>query len=710
MSRENVLKKRWQKKYSAWWAGVLLVAIPMGALAQEVSDLELFWDPAELIVSATRTPKKLSRAPAMATIVTAEQIRKMGARTLLDVVRRYPGFGISINNIGNQVINVRGLRSYHGEKVLIMIDGHRVNESHSGGTAWTFSDMTLDNVERIELIRGPGSALYGENAFSGVINVFTKRYYAANDTKAKTTTQEKKKNFISVGGGTESTGKTSLLYGSNGDDWSATGFAHFYTSDGSELEVESDVLALSPMTAPFSIAPHETEDWMDKQDFDLWLSWKDISLHTRYMHKKQGPYIGITDTLTDGSTRENDNFFTELKWNHDIGETTNVETKFYFDHHEFDNYWVGYPAGFLGMPAYAVTGLIGEPAGKFRTYGIELLADALPAESHMVTTGAGFRVQKQFDIRYWANFTTTSPFPFPLADGIQEVSSWGNWATENEENNWYLFAQDDWTITEALSLIAGLRYDDYEEFDGVFSPRVGLVWGANEQTTFKLLYGHAFRAPSFVERFTINNPAYIGNPDLEPEIIDTIEGSVVGTWFGMNWDMGLYYSKYDDIIVLGDKPSPTSPAQYVNRDKATAKGVEIAIGKQLSETISAQVNYTYQDIENDETDTPLPGVSEHQANFEIQWKMFQKTFLNVHFYWCDEREREITDSREPLDGYELVNVVLLAQDIGIEGLELQLSVNNLFDEEYEDPAPENTIYNDFPRPGISAMLELKYTF
>ena len=75
MSKENVPKKRWPKMYSAWWAGILLTAIPMGTLAQEVSDLELFWDPAELIVSATRTPKKFSRAPAMATIVTAEQIR-----------------------------------------------------------------------------------------------------------------------------------------------------------------------------------------------------------------------------------------------------------------------------------------------------------------------------------------------------------------------------------------------------------------------------------------------------------------------------------------------------------------------------------------------------------------------------------------------------------------------------------------------------------
>jgi outer membrane cobalamin receptor len=713
MKRRNVTKPGWRKK-SLVSAGIFLVMMPYSILAQERSDLELFWDPAELIVSATRTPKRLSQAPALATIVTAEQIRKMGASTLLDVVRRYPGFDVSINNIGNEVINVRGLRSYHGEKVLIMIDGHRVNESHSGGTAWTFSDLTLDNVERIELIRGPGSALYGENAFAGVINVVTKRYYAKNDPAGRWAVQQEKKNFVSVGGGTEQTGKASLLFGDRGEDWSATGFVHLYTTDGQELEVKSDVLSLAgPPLSFFSLTPHGTEEWMEKQDIDLWLSKKELSLHTRYLHKRQGPYINITDTVTDGSKRDNDSFFTELKWNHELTTTADIEAKIYFDHHEFDNYWVGYPPGFLGDPGYAVQGLLGEPAGKFQTYGFEFLSDLQPADAHVVTTGAGYRVQRQFDIRYWANFDTTTPPTIPpasLPNGFQEVSSWGNWGVDNRDTNWYLFAQDDWRLADSVSLIAGARYDDYEEFGGVFSPRLGLIWEANEQSTFKLLYGHAFRAPSYVERFTINNPAYVGTPDLDPEIIDTVEGSVLGTWRGIKWDLGVYYSKYKDIIVLGEKPAATSPAPYVNRDKATAHGLEVSLGRLLTRTLNVQVNYTYQKIENDVTDSSLPGIAEHQANIDVQWEVLPRTFLDVNFYWCSDRKRDVTDPREPLDGYELVNLSLLAQNIGVENLELQVKVNNLLDEDYADPAPENTIYYDFPRPGINGMVELKYSF
>jgi outer membrane cobalamin receptor len=688
----------------------LLLSPPWLFAQNAPSELELFWTPAELLVSATRTPKKVSRAPALATVVTAEQIRQMGARTLLDIVCRYPGFSVSINNIGNQVIDVRGLKSYHGEKVLLMIDGHRVNETHSGGTAWTFSDMPLDNVERIELIRGPGSALYGENAFAGVINVFTKRYHAKNESDNDSAGREEIKNFVSVGGGTQASSEAGMLLGKSGENWSATGFVNLYKTDGFGLNVEQDVLSQNPGTASFSIAPHETEDWQERQDIDAWLTWKELSLHSRYFHKWQGPYIGITDALTEGSERENEHFFAELDWKHEFGETTRIDGKISMDHHEFDNYWVGYPPGFLGVEGYKEQGLLGEPAGKFRSYAIELLADMQPLDNHLITSGAGARMQRQYDIRYWANFDTTQTLPLPLETGFQEVSSWGNWAMENRESNWYLFAQDDWAISDVISIITGIRYDDYEEFGDVVSPRAGMIWQVSQQSTCKLLYGHAFRAPSYVERFTINNPAYIGNPELKPETIDTIEGSVAGKWFRMEWDTGIYYSKYNDIIVLGEKPSPTEPAQYINRDNATAKGIELSLARQLTKSVKASANYVYQDIENDETGASLPGVPKHQGNVELQWEMFYDISFYIHFFWCGKREREITDSRDSLAGYSLVDLALLVRNIGIKNLELQLSINNLLDQDYEDPAPENTIAFDFPRPGINGFLEIKYAF
>ena len=690
-------------------AGLFLALSATKTMAQIGSDLELFWSPEELLVTATRSPKLLRRAPALATVVSAEQIRAMGARTLVDVVRRLPGFNVSITNIGNPVIDVRGLQSYNGEKLLLMIDGHRVNESHSGGAAWTFTDMPLDNVERIEFIRGPGSALYGENAFAGVINVFSRRRLPGDQPPSA---EKREQGFVSVAAGTQDTRQGGMLFGTSGAEFAVNGFAHFLKTDGDSLEVEQDVLSRSPVTAPFGLTPHPTEDWKEQQDFDLWTSWKRLSLHTRYMHKNQGPYIGITDVMTDGSQRNTDHFFADLMWRETFGETAGLTAKLFFDHHTMDNYWVGYPPGFLGMPEFAEDGLIGNPSGKYRTYGLELVGEALLAAAHQLTFGTVYRSQQQFDIRYWANFDTTKSGPPPAAIEFQEVTDWGNWQSEADyqENDWSIFAQDDWAAGEDLSLIAGLRFDAYAKFDDVISPRAGLVWQAGDALTCKLLYGHAYRAPSFVDRFTANNPAYIGNPDLQPETIDTLEGAISGVWAGLAYDLGLYYSKYDDIIVLGEKPSPTEPARYVNRDKATAKGVELSVQRLLVDSVTAKANYSYQSLKNDATDTSLPGVPTHQGNVELQWELLAKTSLNTHLYWCGERTRADGDPREPLAGYELVNLSLLARDVGTGGLEVQFTVNNLFDRQYADPAPQGTIYNDYPRPGRHALAELRYNF
>ncbi|MCP5005192.1 MAG: Plug domain-containing protein, partial [Planctomycetes bacterium] len=129
----------------------------------------------DVIITATRYIKRIEEAPATATVITAEQIRNMGARDILDVLKMVPGIGISrITGYGFFGIESRGIKNNHSQKVLIMIDGHRINEPNSGGASFVFNNMMVENIKRVEVIRGPGSALYGANAFVAVINVVTK--------------------------------------------------------------------------------------------------------------------------------------------------------------------------------------------------------------------------------------------------------------------------------------------------------------------------------------------------------------------------------------------------------------------------------------------------------------------------------------------------------------------------------------------------------
>jgi Outer membrane cobalamin receptor protein len=128
----------------------------------------------EIVVSALKRPKTVSKSPAIMSVITARQIKHMGARTLSDVLKTIPGFDIQMDNNGEQEFIARGVFDGSSQKVKVLIDGHSVNQPGSGGASFNFYDLAVVNVKRIEVIRGPGSALYGQNAFLAVINVITK--------------------------------------------------------------------------------------------------------------------------------------------------------------------------------------------------------------------------------------------------------------------------------------------------------------------------------------------------------------------------------------------------------------------------------------------------------------------------------------------------------------------------------------------------------
>ncbi len=140
----------------------------------ELEEMFAIFTEEEIVVSALKKPRTVSKSPAIMSVITARQIRQMGARTLSDALEAVPGFDITMDTNGTREIGVRGVLQTNSSKVKLLIDGHSVNEPGSGGASWNFFDLVVENIKRIEIIRGPGSALYGQNAFLAVINVITK--------------------------------------------------------------------------------------------------------------------------------------------------------------------------------------------------------------------------------------------------------------------------------------------------------------------------------------------------------------------------------------------------------------------------------------------------------------------------------------------------------------------------------------------------------
>lgn len=253
-------------------------------------ELALFFDEKNLFVTATMHPQTLQAAPAIATIVTAEQIREMGARDLMDVLRIVPGFHVTKGYYGKEEIEVRGIKTPDSEKVKLLIDGHSVNDNYSGGAVWGFDSLTVDHIKKIEIIRGPGSALYGSNAFSAVINVITKTGTDMNGV------------VVSGGGGSFKTSKVNLQAGKKVKDLDVAFAFDYFDTDAQQLDVERDVVGRSG----------KTDDHERKIDAQLRMVYGDFSLNTKYVKRERGLYVNVSYAMPDYGEGEIQQYFVEL--------------------------------------------------------------------------------------------------------------------------------------------------------------------------------------------------------------------------------------------------------------------------------------------------------------------------------------------------------------------------------------------------------------
>jgi len=149
--------------------------LPGSPSADDALEEELRYLKAETyVITASRIPENIKKTASSVTVITDRQIRQMGARNLIDVLETVPGWSNYYSFNGFNLANARGIASLSTSAILVMINSHPLNENWSGGALYTYDTMPLDNIKRIEFVRGPGSALYGANAFAGVINIITK--------------------------------------------------------------------------------------------------------------------------------------------------------------------------------------------------------------------------------------------------------------------------------------------------------------------------------------------------------------------------------------------------------------------------------------------------------------------------------------------------------------------------------------------------------
>lgn len=649
-----------------------------------MQELLFFYEEKDLVV-ATRRATTLRKAPAIASIVTADEIKNMGARNLMDVLKMIPGIGISINEFGRYMFEVRGIRTATSEKILVMIDGHRLNESYTGSAlANIYNDLAVENIKQVEVIRGPGSALYGANAFAAVINVVTKN---ADDTDGIE---------ISAAGGTFDTKKTNFLGGKSFGDFQVSGALNYLNTNGPDPLIEKDRFA----GRSYTTTPGRADMHLEKSDAFLKVSYGDITFKGQYVSKNRGAYIGNASALTDENFIHFKNFWGELSYAKSLTDALSSSVRLYFDQFEQDAKVELFPEGYPGYP----DGVVGQPLLKNRTLGAEIQFEYELFSGNNLTVGGLYENIKQFDVKHFTNFHPVTIAPL---GSFQEITSWGNFNKDAKREVLAVFIQDEWGLRDNLNITAGLRYDHYSDFGDTFNPRAGIVWEFMRNAELKLLFGQAFRAPNFVELYNANNPTVIGNPRLKPEKIKTYEAGV-GYRFSKSFrtNLNYFFSKIEDLIV---RDASTSPAQYANKGGAEVHGVEFELTGNYTVANYWKLSYIYQEPKDSDTKQRLHSVPSQRAAASVNCGLSKYINSHVDILWMGPRPRASGDTRTKMPSYTTVDLALIAKEF-YRNLEIKGTVHNLFDNRYKDPDSSGLVSSDFPRPGIEATIGVTYKF
>ena len=703
-------------------AAITLLQVEAG-LAQgpdEDEDLALAYGDKVTISIATGTKQALRRAPAVATVITVEDIKAMGATDLDEVIRSVPGVHVTrAAPSGYSTYSIRGITGNPtNPQVLMLQNGIPTNDLYRGDRGEASGAQPLENVARIEIIRGPGSALYGADAFSGVINIITK-------TAADTPGTE-----FGVRGGSFNTRNAWVQHGGKLGDIDIAAFLRIGHTDGARETITSDAA-----TRLFNIlhvsqgrAPGSMNDGQDDVDANLDVGYDKWRLRAGYrLRNNLGTGAGISSALDPVGSEKSQRINADVSWT-DAQFTQHWGLGFtgsYLAYSEVVTTFNLYPPGTsFGGPNVFPNGMIGSPGRWQRQIRASGYATYSGFDGQNLRFGVGHEDMDLYDVRTMKNFflnAAGTPTPDLAFNGgnIVDYSTRQPHLIPHRRFNDYYYAQDEWNFARDWTLTAGLRHDNFSDFGATTNPRLALVWDTTLDFTSKLLYGQAFRAPSFAEQYTIN-PVANGNPNLKPETIGTLEAAFA--WQVQRdtlVNLSIFRYNVKDSIRAVANPTAGTGSTFANTGKVNGHGAEFEAVWDPSRTLRITGSYSYQKSIDEATDTDAGYAPRNQIYARADWRFSGNWMLSPQVHWAADTKRAINDTRPDVPASTTVDLTLRT-DRTKGQWSFAASVRNLFNAANYDPSlyvaappgrtdiPTSAIPNDLPLPGRSLYLEATY--
>lgn len=614
----------------------LVLLLPTLAAQQPADTVEL--NP--VVVTATRFPKPASTVSAAVTVLDGTALRAQGIHTVLEALRDVPGAAVvQTGSFGGQTsLFLRGGQSNY---VKVLVDGVPVNQP---GGAFDFANLTTDNVERIEVLRGPASVLYGSDAVTGVVQIFTRRGLG------------KERAEVSVRGGTYGT----LLWdaeASGGSEEASYSFAlSRFTSDG--MYAFNNQSRSTVFSGLAHVAPDERTD---------------ATLSLRYDDNRY-------DFPTDGAGNPVDhNQFTYGSGptvGLDIGHsfTPRLDARLLFAVHETDG-------GYDNRPDSAADtlGFYYQSLDHIRRYSADLRADLRLGAATVLTGGTAFEIESQRG--------------FDNSSGQVDV----------RRRNAAYYAQAVSDLDPHLSLTLGARVEDNERFGTFATVRAGAAYRLRGGTRVRATAGSGFREPTFFESYA--SGFVVGNPDLKPEHSRSwelgLEHAVAAGRAGVA--LTFFDQRFLDMIDY-DPSAPAGTPNYYNVAAATARGVELGVRAAPTGPLSVAASYTYlhTDVTNPGFDPssgallaagqPLTRRPRHSARLDAGYRLRERGTVSLAVTYVGDRADQDFSTfpfpRVTLPSYTRIDLAtqldLLAPRGGAPGLALTARVENLLDHVYQE--------------------------
>lgn len=614
------------------FAIILLVCgvfIAGGIARAEDVDLE------KIVVTATKTEALESQIGTSSTVISSDQIQKSQKNDVSDVLRGTPGIAVSQSGGFGSITDIY-IRGAKPEYTLVMIDGVPINDPISPGRSFDFAHLTTDNIERIEVIRGPQSTLYGSDAVSGVINVITKKG------------KGKPKFDILIEGGTHKT------------------FKEMVTFSGSENKADFSFEESWFSTAGISTAKEGTErDGYRNTTLSSRLGYKildnaKLNLILRSTYSK-------TD-LDDAAFTDNPNY---AAWYQDLMSRLEFTQNLY----PWFNYRIS--ADYFGLERKYKNDLDNVDTTDSQSWykgenrKFELQQNIIPAEWNTLTLGFDFNTERGSSYYRLGNTVT-------------------HFDRRNLDTAGYYF-QDQLKIMEMFFITPGVRLDDHELFGKEWTYKVSSACLLPSDTKLKFNWGTAFKAPSLYQLYSTEDygGGPIGDPNLKPDKSKSYDFGFEQGLLNNRISFGLtyYYNKFKNMVDYD-----LTASKYKNIGRVVTEGFEGNVSFSPTPSLSFSLNYTYTKSKDRDSEKELVRRPENQFGLNANWNLINKLNFNLNGTYVGANWNDTANTQRVKHYYkfDLATSYNINKDFQIFG-----SINNIFDRKYEEVLGYSTLGRTF---------------